>query len=49
MEVAQVNLPSAADLDHDHPDADEDRLRPRWHQVKSHWKGIGVTLFVNWR
>ena len=37
-----------ADLADDHPDAAEDRLRARSAQVREHWRGIGVTLFVNW-
>ena len=37
-----------ADLADDHPDAAEDRLCGALHQVREHWRGIGVTLFINW-
>ena len=48
-EIAHVNLPVAvADLADDHSDAAEDRLRARSAQVREHWRGIGVTLFINW-
>ena len=49
LEVAQVNLPvGRADLADDHPDAAEGRLRRARHRSREHWRGIGVTLFVNW-
>jgi len=48
MEVAQVNLPVGLLI--------WAMIIPMplkvdlgaWHQVKQHWRGIGVTLFVNW-
>ena len=36
-----------ADLADDRPDADQDRLC-RARRGRQHWRGIGVTLFINW-
>jgi ACR3 family arsenite transporter len=48
MEVAQGQFAGRrADLGHDDPNAAQGRFRCA-RQVKQHWRGIGVTLFVNW-
>ena len=38
----------SADLADDHSDAGENRFRGAWRRCKEHWRGIGVTLFINW-
>jgi hypothetical protein len=48
LEIARVNLPvGALDLGDDRPDADTHRFR-RVAPGDRSWRGIGVTLVVNW-